>query len=237
LAPTAQAGETLVFAAASLTDALDEVAAAYATGGKKAPKFAYSSSSMLARQIDNGAPASLFISADEPWMDYLAKRDLVVAGTRQSFLSNRLVLVAPAKRPVRTEIEFGFPFAQILGSDKLAMADPDSVPAGRYGKAALINLGVWRDVEANVVRAENVRAALTFVERDEAHAGIVYATDAMIAKNVVIAGTFPETSHPPISYSVAIVVGHDTPAARAFYAYLLSTPAKSVYRKFGFIAK
>jgi len=231
------ADQTIVFAAASLTDALNQVAANYATGGKAAPKISYAASSALARQIDNGAPASLFISADEQWMDYLADRNLVVAGTRQSFLSNRLVLVASAKRPFQTEITFGFPLAQVLGSDKLAMADPDSVPVGRYGKAALTNLGVWRDVQGNVVRAENVRAALTFVERDEARAGIVYATDAMISKNVVVAGTFPELSHPPISYPVALVAGHDTAEARAFYAYLLSARAKDVYRKFGFIVK
>ncbi len=182
--------QTLVFAAASLTDALNEVAANYAAGGKTAPLFSFAASSALARQIENGAPASLFISADEQWMDYLADRDLIVAGTRQSFLSNRLVLVASTKRPFETEIKFGFPLARILGGDKLAMADPDAVPAGRYGKAALVNLGVWRDVQGNVIRAENVRAALTFVERDEVRAGIVYATDAMVSKNAVVAGSF-----------------------------------------------
>jgi molybdate transport system substrate-binding protein len=229
--------QTLVFAAASLTDALDEVAADYTAGGKTAPKISYAASSALARQIEHGAPASLFISADEQWMDYLAARKLIVADTRRSFLGNRLVLVMSAKRPFQTEIEVGFPLAEILGGEKLAMADPDSVPAGRYGKAALVNLGVWDQVQSNVIRADHVRAALTFVERDEARAGIVYETDAMTVKTLAVAGVFPETSRPPISYSAAIVADHDTPDARAFYTFLLSAQAGDVFRSYGFIVK
>ncbi len=227
----------LVFAAASLADVLTELAEDFAATGRPKPVFSFAASSALARQIENGAPAAVFISADEQWMDYLAARKLVVPETRSSFLGNTLVLVAPADRPLNVTIGFGFPLAKVLAGGKLAMGDPDSVPVGRYGKAALENLGVWGEVEANVVRADSVRAALAFVERGEAAAGIVYATDVAATKKVGIVGSFPEASYPPVSYPIALVVGHDTPAARSFRAFLLGDAAKALFVKYGFLLR
>ena len=238
--PSVQAQEAdrlLVFAASSLAEALTEVGEAYAKTGKAKPVFSFAASSAIARQVESGAPASLFVPADEEWMDYLAARSLIVADTRASFLGNTLVLVTPADRPLTVSIGPGFPLAAALGKGKLALADPTSVPAGKYGKAALESLGVWSAVEANVVRGDNVRNALAFVERGEAAAGIVYATDAALTKTVVVVGTFPASSHPPISYPLAVVAGHDTPAARAFRDFLLGPEANAVYRKFGFAVK
>jgi molybdate transport system substrate-binding protein len=232
-----EGGALLIFAASSLTEALTEVGEAYAKTGQPKPVFSFAASSALARQIENGAPAALFVSADEQWMDYVAERKLIAADTRVSFLGNTLVLVTPADRAQSVIIEPGFPLAKLLGGGKLSMGDPDSVPVGRYGKAALESLGVWRGVEPNVIRADNVRAALAFVERGEATAGIVYATDAALTKKVAVAGVFPQASYPPVSYPLAVLAGHDTPAARAFRDFLLGDEAKAVYRRYGFILK
>ena len=210
---------------------------AYAKTGKAKPVFSFAASSAIARQVESGAPASLFVSADEEWMDYLAARNLIVADTRTSFLGNTLVLVTPVDRPLTLNIGPGFPLAAALGKGKLALADPMSVPAGKYSKVALENLGVWSAVETSVVRGDSVRNALAFVERGEAAAGMVYATDAALTKRVAVAGIFPASSHPPISYPLAVVASHDTPAARAFRDYLLGPKAKAVYRKFGFAVK
>ena len=230
-----EAGKVLVFAAVSLTEALTDVGEAYAKTGAPKPVFSFAASSALARQIENGAPAGLFLSADEEWMDYLAQRKLIVAPTRTSFLGNTLVLVTPADRP--SSITIGPDFSKALSTGKLSLADPTSIPAGRYAKAALESLGVWAAVEANVVRADNVRGALAFVERGEAAAGIVYATDAVLTKKVVVTATFLPSSHPPISYPLATVAGHDNAAARAFREFLLGDEAKAVFRKFGFSVK
>ena len=229
--------KVVIFAAASLTESLTAAADAYAGTGKPKPIFSFGASSTLARQIENGAPAGLFVSADEQWMDYLADRNLIVPPSRVSFLTNTLVLVTPADRPLTLTIGNGFPLARLLGNGKLALADPDSVPAGRYAKAALEKYGVWGDVEKNVVRGDNVRVALSFVERGEAAAGIVYATDAILTPKVSIAGTFPVDSHPPISYPLAVVAGHDSPDLQAFRAFLLGDVAKEIYRKYGFGVK
>jgi molybdate transport system substrate-binding protein len=233
----AQPSAPLVFAAASLTDALTEVGGAYGRTGRPAPAFSFASSATLARQIENGAPAAIFVSADEQWMDYLAARGLIDPGSRVSVLANRLVLVAPATTSLSLEIGPGMALAQALGDDKLALADPDSVPAGRYARAALENLGVWREVEARVVRAENVRAALAFVERGEAAAGVVYATDAALSQAVTVVGTFPEISHAPITYPFALVGDAPSPAARALFAFMASDEAKAIYGRFGFIVR
>jgi molybdate transport system substrate-binding protein len=234
----ARAADTLiVFAAASLTDTLKEVGDAYAAAGKAKPTFSFAASSALARQIESGAPAAIFVSADEQWMDYLADRKLIVGATRTTFLGNTLVLVAPADRTFKINVTYDFPLAAALNGGKLSMANPDSVPAGKYGKAALENLNVWRSVESSVVRGDNVRSALAFVERGEAAAGIVYATDAAITKKVAVVGTFPEVSHPPITYPLAIVAGNDTAQAREFRAFMLSDTAKAIYRKYGFAVK
>ncbi len=224
----------LVFAASSLSDALTELADVYAKAGHDRPELSFAASSVLARQIENGAPASLYISADEQWMDYVVARKLTMDGTRASFLGNALVLIAPADRPIKIEIIDGFPLARALDGGKLAMGDPDSVPAGKYAKAALEKLGVWRAVEPSVIRADNVRVGLAFVERGEAAAGIVYETDAALARNVTVVGRFPDSSYPAISYPVAMLAGHDSPAARAFYTFLLSDSAKVVFMKYGF---
>lgn len=225
-----------VFAAASLTDVLNTLAPMYAATGHPTPVFNYAASSVLARQIEQGAPADLFISADEPWMDYLAERRLIDSATRVSFLSNRLVLIAPHDHPFRVDIRAGFDLAGALQGGRLAMADPDSVPAGRYGRAALQSLGVWSSVAGSVVRGENVRAALRFVETGEAAAGIVYATDAQASgSRVTIVGTFPELSHPHISYPMAVVRGGRDSEARAFAAFLQTSAARAVFQQQGFI--
>jgi molybdate transport system substrate-binding protein len=227
----------LVFAASSLTDVLTELAETYAKAGHSRPAFSFAASSALARQIENGAPAAVFISADEQWMDYVAERKLIVADTRASFLGNTLVLVSPADKPLKVDIKQGFDLAKALNGGKLSMGDPDSVPVGKYGKTALENLGIWKSVEANVIRADNVRVALAFVERGEAAAGIVYATDAALTQKVAVAGAFPEASYPPVSYPIAVLAGKDTPAARAFRDFALSAEAKAVFAKYGFKIK
>ena len=236
-ADMADSGQVLVFAAASLTEALNEVGEAYAKTGNPAPKFSYAASSALARQIESGAPANLFVSADEQWMDYLADKKLIVPATRASFLGNTLVLIAPADHPASVSVGYEFPLAKLLNGGKLSMADPDSVPAGKYGKAALENLNVWHSVESNVIRADNVRAALTFVERGEAPLGIVYGTDAALSKKVAVLGAFPEVSYPLISYPIAVVASHNTPAAEAFRNFILGPVAKAIFVKYGFLTK
>ncbi len=230
----ASAADTVVFAAASLQESLTAAADAYAATGKPRPVLSFAASSALARQIENGAPASLFVSADEQWMDYLASRDLLAAGTRTNFLGNELVLVAPASRPLRVSIAPGLALAAALGDGKLAMADPDAVPAGRYGKAALQALGVWEQVQGAVVRTSDVRAALALVQRDEARAAIVYRTDALVARQVATVGTFPAGSHAPIVYPLALLKDHDDAEARSFRDYLLSPAGKAVFARFGF---
>lgn len=224
-----------VFAAASLTDVLTELGAAYEAAGHPRPLFNFAASSVLARQIDQGASADLFISADEPWMDYLAERRLVDASTRVSFLSNKLVLIAPRDAPLNLQIAYGFNLHGALNGERLAMADPDSVPAGRYGRAALQNLGAWTSVAGDVVRAENVRAALRFVELGEAGAGIVYLTDAQASDRVVVVGQFPAASHPRISYPMAVVRGGRTRDAASFEAFLRTPAADAVFSRAGFI--
>lgn len=241
IAPVANAApahnKVLVFAAASLTDAMTAVADAYAAAGHEKPVIAFDASSVLARQIENGAPASLFISADEAWMDYLANRRLIDPASRVSFLGNRLVLIAPLDKPLKLEISYGFPLAQALGNNYLAMGDPSSVPVGKYGKAALENLGVWNSVASKVVRSESVRTALFFVERGEAAAGIVYSTDARISKKVSVVAEFPQASYPMVSYPIALIGKNKTPAASEFRAFILSDTAKAIFAKYGFIVK
>lgn len=224
-----------VFAAASLTDALNELGRAYAATGQPAPVFNFAASSALARQIEQGADADIFISADEPWMDHLAERNLIAPQTRVSFLSNRLVLIAPNDRRFSLRIARGMNLHRALRGGRLAMADPDSVPAGRYGRAALEYYGAWAGVQSDVVRAENVRAALRFVELGEAAAGIVYLSDARATQRVSVVATFPEASHPRISYPMAVIAENDSPRARAFAAFLQSGRADAVFRRAGFI--
>jgi molybdate transport system substrate-binding protein len=230
----AQASDLLVFAAASLKNAAEDIGKAYEASGAGKVTYSFASSADLAKQIENGAPAAIFISADTKWMDYLAERKLIVADTRRDLLGNRLVLIAPADSTIILDLAPGAPLAQALGDGKLAMADPDSVPAGRYGKAALEALNLWSSAEPAVVRAKDVRATLAFVERGEAAAGIVYATDAMVSKKVRIVDEFPEASHPKIVYPIALIGGQDDAAARAFYDFLVGQKARGVFLDYGF---
>jgi molybdate transport system substrate-binding protein len=225
----------VVMAASSLTDAMRELGRAWAAKGNPAPRFAFAASSALARQIEQGAPAGLFASADEPWMDAVQSRGLIVEATRTSPLGNRLVLVAPADAPGTVPLETGAALLERLGgSGRIATGDPASVPVGKYAQAALTALGVWDQVAPRLARAENVRAALLLVERGEAPLGIVYATDAAISKQVRVVGTFPERTHPPITYPFAIVRAGDTAEARALFAFLTGPEAAPVYRSLGF---
>jgi len=233
-APAARAEEILVFAAASLKNALDDAAAAYQRQGGDKVGVSYAASSALAKQLESGAPADIFISADLDWMDYAEERHLIKPETRKNLLGNRLVLIAPTSSDLKVEIKPGFPLAALLGGGRLAMADPDAVPAGKYGKAALEKLGVWASVEASVARAENVRAALFFVSRREAPLGIVYETDAAADTGVKIAAAFPEDTHPPIVYPIALTAAGKNPGAAAFLAFLESPAAKPFFEKQGF---
>lgn len=219
----------LVFAAASLKNALDEAAGAYP--GQVV--VSYGASSLLARQIENGAPADVFISADLAWMDYLQGKGLVQPQTRKELLGNQLVLVAPRGRPAKLEPAPGFPLGKMLGNGRLALAEPDSVPAGKYAKAALEKLGVWDSVKDRLAPAANVRAALALVARGEAPLGIVYRTDAAAEPAVVVAGVFPPGSHPPIVYPVAALEGAK-PSARRWLDFLEGPQARRIFEKHGF---
>ena len=233
----ARAAAPLVLAAASLQESLNAAADGWARKGHPRPVISFAASSALARQIEAGAPADLFISADEDWMNDIAAKGLIRPGTRASFLFGQLVLIAPATSGVRLSIGRNFPLAQVLGDGRLAMADPDAVPAGKYGKEALTNLGVWASVQRKVVRAENVRAALKLVDIGEAPFGIVYKTDALADRGVRIVGTFPPNSHAPISYPVAVLTSSTSKDAEAFRRYLLSPQGKAIFRRFGFATR
>lgn len=238
LAPVhAQPRAPMVLAASSLQEALNDAAVAWAAKRHPRPVISFAGSSALARQIESGAPADLFISADEEWMDHVASSKLLRAGSRVSFLANRLVLIAPATSKAQLSISPRFPLARALGNGRLAMADPDAVPAGKYGKAALTRLGVWDAVEGKVARAENVRAALAFVERGEAPFGIVYATDARASARVRVIGTFPAGSHPAITYPIAALRSSNNPEAEAFRRFLISREGKAIFARRGFATR
>jgi molybdate transport system substrate-binding protein len=236
LAPlTARAEELTVFAAASLTDAMKDISAQWAQAGHQPLRMSFGSSSTLARQIEQGAPANLFASADEKWMDYLSQKNLIVADTRKDLLGNELVLVVPADKPQHVTIGPGFDMLGLLGPNgRLATGDPAHVPVGIYAEQALRKLGMWDAVSPRLARADDVRAALLLVERGEAPAGIVYATDAAVSKAVMIAGTFPADSHDPISYPFAVTKSGDTPEARSLMTYLSGPQAREVFVKRGF---
>ncbi|QCI92786.1 molybdate ABC transporter substrate-binding protein [Novosphingobium sp. EMRT-2] len=229
------AAPPVVLAAASLQESLNAAADAWVRKGHERPVISFAGSSALARQIEAGAPADLFISADEEWMDHVAARGLVRKETRATFLTNRLVLVSPVASRVSFVVGPRFPLARALGgTGRLAMADPDAVPAGRYGREALTRLGVWPSVQARVARAENVRAAMALVERGAAPLGVVYATDARASTGVRIAGWFPANSHTPITYPIAQLNGSRAPDAAGFERFLLSREGKAIFARFGF---
>jgi molybdate transport system substrate-binding protein len=236
LAPlAAQAQQLTVFAAASLTDAMKDVAAQWQQTGHPPLSLSFGASSTLARQIEQGAPANLFASADEKWMDYLADKKLIAAGTRQSLLGNDLVLVVPADAPRHVTIGPDFDLAALLGPNgRLATGDPAHVPVGIYAEQALRKLGMWDSISARLARTDDVRAALLLVERGEAPAGIVYGTDAAVSKGVMVAGIFPASSHDPISYPFAVTQSGDTPEARALLAFLAGPQARAVFAQRGF---
>jgi molybdate transport system substrate-binding protein len=226
-----------VFAAASLTNAVADIGTVFAEKGQVTVVPSFAASSTLAKQIENGAPANVFISADEEWMDYLEKRQLIVSESRFNLLGNRIVLIAPVVSNMRIDVVPGFALAKLLGSGRLAVGDPDHVPAGKYAKVALQKLGVWADIESKIARADNVRAALALVEREECPLGIVYATDAAISKKVRVVATFPEDSHPAIAYPAALIAGNDTPVSRRFMEFLKTPEAKVVFEKYGFAVR
>lgn len=231
----ARAEDIVVFAAASLKESLDEVGRQHQAGGPDRILVSYAASSALAKQIEAGAPADVFISADLEWMDYLTARNLIKPATRVDLLGNSLVLIAPKDSAVALKLVPGADLAGALKGGKLAMGDPDHVPAGKYGKAALEKLGMWASVQGSVARAENVRAALAFVARGEAPLGIVYGTDAVAEKAVKIVDTFPAGSYPPIVYPAAETTSAAKAGSARFLAYLRSAEAKSIFQRFGFV--
>jgi molybdate transport system substrate-binding protein len=223
----------VVLAAASLQEALDEAADAWSGQGHSRPVLSFAGSSALARQIENGAPADLFVSADEAWMDSVQRAGRLEPGTRRALAGNALVLIAPARRGAEPVSLDAAGLARALGDGRLAMADPEAVPAGRYGRAALRSLGLWRGVAARVAPAENVRAALKLVERGEVPLGVVYATDARASPEVRVVARFPASSHPPIVYPIAQVAGGRGDGA-PFQAFLLSPQGQAVLARHGF---
>jgi molybdate transport system substrate-binding protein len=233
-AARAQDAKLIIFAAASLKDALDEANAVFRQDTGKQTATSYAASPTLAKQIEAAAPADVFISADLDWMDYLATRNLIKPETRTNLLGNRLVLIAPVESSIKLGIAPNFPLAEALGNGRLAIADPSSVPAGKYGKAALEALGKWASVAGKLAPAENVRATLLLVSRGEAPLGIVYQTDAAADKGVRILGAFPENTHPPIIYPIAVVASSANTAAPNYIAFLRSPAARSIFERQGF---
>jgi len=230
----AQQRGPLVLAAASLQEAMTAAANAWAAQRHARPVLSFAASSALARQIRSGAPADLFVSADEEWMDDVEKAGFVQRGSRADMAGNRLVLIAPTRAPLRLRITRGMPIARALGGSRLAMANPDSVPAGKYGRAALTALGVWPDVANRLALGDNVRSALTLVERGEARLGIVYATDARASKAVVLVDSFPAGSHAPIRYPLARLSASRNPEAEGFRRFLLSRAGQDILARYGF---
>lgn len=234
LAPPALAAEVVVFAAASLKDALDAIAADFHAATGHDVFISYAGSNALAKQIIQGAPADLFLSAAVNWMDEVEKAGLIVDGTRTDLLGNSLVLIAHGKTASPLPLGPSLDLAGHLGDGKLSMAMVDAVPAGQYGKAALESLGLWSSVEPFVAQSENVRAALMLVATGEAPFGITYATDAAVGDNVTIVATFPADSHPPITYPIALLTNAADDADRAFFDALSSPAAKDHFTRYGF---
>jgi molybdate transport system substrate-binding protein len=222
----------LVLAAASMQESMSAAADAFSAEGHPRPVLSFAASSALARQIESGAPADLFVSADEGWMDRIEAAGRVKPGTRRDLVGNTLVLVAPASGPRSVELTAPA-LARALGAGRLAMADPASVPAGKYGKSALQALGLWEVVENRVANGESVRAALALVERGEAPLGVVYGTDAKASGKVRVVAAFPRSSHAPIVYPAALLSGAK-PEAAAFYRFLMSPEAQTIFARYDF---
>ncbi len=239
LVTQAQAADKVtVFAAASLTNAMQDIAAQYQKEKGVQVVSSFASSSTLARQIEQGAPADLFISADQQWMDYSISKQQIVENTRYTLLGNELVLVAAKTSKIdNVEIDDKTQWTKLLGDSRLAVGDPDHVPAGIYAKEALQKLGAWSTLEPKLARASDVRGALALVEREEAPLGIVYGSDAIASKKVKVVGTFPASSHKPVEYPMAIVKDHEKPEVRAFYDYLKTPAASAIFKQYGFAPK
>lgn len=227
----------VVLAAASLQPAMEEVAQSWRARGHNAPVLSFAGSSALARQIEAGAPADLFIAADEDWADYLQRRGLIDPRSRVDLLGNALVLVTLKTDTRKTAIRPGFPLAKLLGAGRLALADPDVVPAGKYAKQSLLSLRVWDSVARKLAPAENVRAAMALVERGQAPLGIVYATDTKGSAQVRVMGIFPEGTHKPIRYPMMTIARSRNPEAQLFRRYLMSAPARAIFLKYGFTVR
>jgi molybdate transport system substrate-binding protein len=234
-ASVAVAANVTVFAAASLKEAMDQQARQFQAGTGNKIVVSYGASNALAKQIESGAPADVFVCADVDWMDYVEQRRLVALGTRVNLLRNTLVLIAPSSSTTALRIAPRFALASELGNERLAMANPDSVPAGKYAKAALEHLGVWASVERRIARTDNVRSALALVSRGEAPFGIVYRTDAIADERVRIVDTFPAETHPPIVYPIALLADSESPAARSLVDYLRSAGARATWEHYGFV--
>ena len=230
----AAAKDLLVFAAASLKNALDDIDASYKKETGTAVTVSFAASSALAKQVEQGAPADIFISADLDWMDYLAGKNLIKPDSRFNLLGNKIVLIAPKDSKLTTVALKGADLAKALAGGRLAMANVDAVPVGKYGKAALEKLGAWTDVKDHLAQAENVRAALLLVARGEAPLGIVYSTDAAAEPNVRIVASFPGDSHPPIIYPAALTKDSKHADAKAFLDFLRSAKARTAFEKQGF---
>jgi len=230
--------QVTIFAAASTTNAITEINALFEARGLGRPTVAFAASSTLAKQIDRGAPADIFLSANLKWMDYLNDRGMIEPHSRFDLLGNRVVLIAPADADLKKiPIVPGFPLAALLGEGRLAMGDPAHVPAGMYGKQALVSLGVWDAVAQKLAPSKDVRTALVLVARREAPMGLIYATDAAISDRVRVLGIFPQTSHPAITYPVAILKGRNGDASRQYLKFLTTTEARMIFEKFGFIVR
>jgi molybdate transport system substrate-binding protein len=233
----ALAAPPTVLAAASLTDAFTAVGDAWKEKGHEAPVFSFAGSSALAQQIESGAPAAIFASADETWMDELASKDLIVPESRVSPVGNSVVLIAPADSALGpVTIDASLDLEGLLGADgRIALADPDSVPVGRYAKESLAHLGLWAAAEPRLARTDDVRAALALVETGEVPVGIVYSTDAAISDKVKILGTFPAETHTPVTYPFALIRGADDADARAFFDFLTSEEGLAIIESYGFV--
>jgi molybdate transport system substrate-binding protein len=234
LPAVAQGKDVVIFAAASLKNALDDIAGQWQRETGKKVVVSYAASNTLIKQIEQSAPADIFISADLDWMDYGQQKDLIKPDSRSNLLGNRLVLIAPKDSSVSANIQPGFDLAALLKGGRLAMGNVDAVPAGKYGKASLEKLGVWDSVKDKIAQAETVRAALLFVSRGEAPLGIVYQTDTAADPGVKIVGTFPENTHPPIIYPVALTKESANADAQAFLNYLRSPAARAAFERQGF---
>jgi len=226
----------LLFAAASTTTAMEEAMGVFAGRGLGVVRASFAGSPALAQQIANGAPADIFVSANRQWMDFLSRKKAIVVASRVNLLGNRLALIVPATAPITSRTASAFPLARVLGDGRLALGNPDHVPAGIYARRALVKLGVWDSVAARLAPTADVRAALVLVERGEAAAGVVYATDARVTRGVRVVGLLPADSHPPIVYPAAIVAGRERPLVRRFFEFLTSAEASAVFARHGFSA-